>query len=119
MSYLITGATGAIGRQVVNQLVAMGANVHALSRQPDRANLPAAVKVFGGDLTQNHMQVEMFEDVKEVFLFPAEGDVSPFLAKAKAAGVEHLVVLSSLAAAVAFPGSSPACSGLAAPCPPR
>lgn len=103
MSYLITGATGAIGRQVVNQLIAIGVEVHALSRKPDRANLPDGVKVFGGDLTTNHLQDEVFDGVKRVFLFPAEGDVSPFLVKAKAAGVEQLVVLSSLAAAAEFP----------------
>jgi uncharacterized protein YbjT (DUF2867 family) len=103
MSYLITGATGAIGRQVINQLVTTGAQVHALTRKPDRANLPAGVKIFGGDLTTGQLQAGSFDDVKSVFVFPAEGDISPFLAKAKAAGVEHLVVLSSLAAAAEFP----------------
>lgn len=103
MSYLITGATGAVGRHVVTQLVALEAKVHALSRRPDQTSFPAGVKVFGGDLTANHLPDEMFDGVKSVFLFPAEGDVSPFLVKAKAAGVEHLVVLSSLAAAAEFP----------------
>lgn len=103
MAYLITGATGAIGRQVVDQLVATGAQVRALSRQPDRANLPAGVKVFEGDLTADRLPDGAFAEVKRIFLFPAEGDVSPFLANAKAAGVEHVVVLSSLAAAAEFP----------------
>lgn len=103
MSYLITGATGTIGRHIVNQLLAMGAAVHALSRKPDQANLPAAVKTFKGDLAGSDLQEGAFKDVKSMFLFPAYGDIKPFLGKAKAAGVEHIVVLSSLAAAAEFP----------------
>jgi hypothetical protein len=86
----------------INQLVVMGANVHALTRKPDQANLPGKVKVFGGDLTADPIQAGALNDVKSVFLFPVEGDIGPFLVKAKAAGVEHLVVLSSLAAAAEF-----------------
>ncbi len=103
MAYLITGATGAIGRLLVNQLVSRGADVVALSRKPDQANLPAAVKVVQGDLTQREFPKEMFVGVKSIFLFPVFGDLLPFLGSAKAAGVEHIVVLSSLAAAAEFP----------------
>jgi len=103
MSYLITGATGAIGRHIVDQLVATGAEVHALSQRPDQANLQTGVKVFAGDLTSTRIQDGVFDEVKRVFLFPADGDIKPFLGKAKAAGVEHIVVLSSLAAAAEFP----------------
>jgi len=103
MSYLITGATGAIGRQIVNQLVTSGAQVQALSRQPEQANLPDGVHVFPGDLSSGDLQAGTFADVKGLFLFPADGDLRPFLAKAKAAGVEHVVALSSLAVAAEFP----------------
>ena len=102
MSYLITGATGAIGRHIVKQLLAIGAEVRALSRKPDQANLPGGVEVFQGDMTGN-LQEGVFNDVKSVFLFPANGDIKPFLVKSKAAGVEHIIVLSSLAAAAEFP----------------
>ncbi|HZF11193.1 MAG TPA: NAD(P)H-binding protein, partial [Thermoanaerobaculia bacterium] len=37
---LVTGATGRVGRQVVSQLLATGAAVRALSRNPDAAGLP-------------------------------------------------------------------------------
>jgi uncharacterized protein YbjT (DUF2867 family) len=99
MSYLITGATGSIGRQIIQQLQAMGEEVSALSRRPDHANLPTEVKIFGGDLTKGQIQAGAFEGVKSVFLFPADGDVGAFLDKAKAANIEHIVVLSSLAVA--------------------
>jgi uncharacterized protein YbjT (DUF2867 family) len=103
MSYLITGATGAVGRHIVNELVATGVEVHALSRKPDQANLPAGVRMFKGDLSASDLQEGVFDGVKGMFLFPAYGDLKPFLGKAKAAGVEHVVVLSSLAAAAEFP----------------
>jgi uncharacterized protein YbjT (DUF2867 family) len=103
MTYLISGATGSIGRQIVNQLVANGADVHALSRKPEQAKLPAGVKLFQGDLTTGALQTEAFADVKRAFLFPAEGDIRPFLRQAKAAGVEHIVALSSLAVAAEYP----------------
>lgn len=103
MSYLITGATGAVGRHIINQLVATGAKVRALSRKPDQADLPATVKVFEGDLAGSDLPKGAFEDVKGIFLFPAYGNIKPFLGKARAAGVEHIVLLSSLAAAAEFP----------------
>ena len=103
MSYLITGATGAIGRIIVNQLVSTGADVVALSRKPEQANLPAAVKVFQGDLSKSEFSKEMFAGIQSLFLFPVFGNLKPFLEEARAAGVEHVVVLSSLAAAAEFP----------------
>lgn len=99
MSYLITGATGSIGRHVVDQLLTLGENIHALSRKPSEANLPIEVTLFGGDLTSGDIQDGAFDQVKSLFLFPADGDVRPFLDQAKAAGVEHVVLLSSLATA--------------------
>lgn len=103
MAYLITGATGTIGRQIVNQLAASGAEVHAISRKPEQASLPAGVEVFRGDLTSDNLQEGVFDGIEGMFLFPAEGDLRPFLARAKAAGVSHIVVLSSQAAAGEHP----------------
>ena len=53
MTILVTGATGRIGRHVVEQLVGRGADVRALTRDPAKATLPAGVEVVQGDeLTQ-------------------------------------------------------------------
>ena len=49
MTILVTGATGNVGRLVVDQLLAMGAGgVRALTNDPKKAALPAEVEVFEG-----------------------------------------------------------------------
>jgi uncharacterized protein YbjT (DUF2867 family) len=50
MTILVTGATGTVGRQIIEQLVKRGADVCALVRDPAKANLPAGVNVVQGDL---------------------------------------------------------------------
>jgi len=100
MTYLVTGATGAIGRHVVDLLLENGASVRALTRNPERADLPGGVELVAGDLTATDaLPAKTFADVRAAFLFPAEGGIAPFVAQAAEAGVEHLVALSSLAAA--------------------
>jgi uncharacterized protein YbjT (DUF2867 family) len=48
---LVIGATGNIGRQVVSQLAASGAQVRAMTRKPDAAGLAPQIEVMRGDLT--------------------------------------------------------------------
>lgn len=50
MTILVTGATGNVGRNVVEQLVSRGADVGALVRNPVKADLPASVDVVQGEL---------------------------------------------------------------------
>src|SRR5207244_72857 len=49
---LVIGGTGNIGRNVVTQVVAAGATVRAMVRDPDTAGLPPQVEVVRGDLTR-------------------------------------------------------------------
>ncbi|WP_324650748.1 SDR family oxidoreductase [Georgenia sp. H159] len=49
---LVTGATGNTGRHVVAELLGRGHRVRALTRDPDRAGLPAEVDVVAGDVTR-------------------------------------------------------------------
>jgi uncharacterized protein YbjT (DUF2867 family) len=48
---LVTGATGRVGRLVVDELLRTGLPVRALTRRPDQAAFPAGVEIVGGDLT--------------------------------------------------------------------
>lgn len=49
MTILVTGATGNVGRLVVDQLLALNAtDVRALTNNPEKAALPEEVEVFEG-----------------------------------------------------------------------
>jgi uncharacterized protein YbjT (DUF2867 family) len=51
MTILVTGGTGVIGTQILEQLKDSGAAVHALTRTPGQAHFPADVTPVKGDLT--------------------------------------------------------------------
>ena len=65
---LVTGATGRVGRIVVDQLLDAGVPVRALTRRPDAAELPAAVEVVAGDLTMPESLDAGLQDIGAVFL---------------------------------------------------
>src|SRR4051795_10427977 len=71
MTILVTGATGTVGRQVVEQLVKRGADVRALVRDPAKANLPPAVNVVQGDLLDVDALRNAFSGVSTLFLLNA------------------------------------------------
>jgi uncharacterized protein YbjT (DUF2867 family) len=99
MTILVTGASGTIGRTVVEQLVQRGASVRALVRDPAKANFPAGVEVVQGDLLDPDSLRGAFKGVSTLFLLNA---VVPdeftqaliALNLAKEAGIERLVYLS-------------------------
>ncbi|ATY16029.1 hypothetical protein CU254_40850 [Amycolatopsis sp. AA4] len=94
--YLVIGATAHFGRQAVEELVAAGAPVRALTRDPERAGLPDGVDVARGDLTKPETLPSALAGVEAAFLVPQYGmDVAPLLAAAVEAGVRRLVLLSS------------------------
>jgi uncharacterized protein YbjT (DUF2867 family) len=100
MPYLITGATGPVGRSIVTQLRTIGQDVRIVTRDEDKA--PVGVEVVQGDFTKGDLPSSAFEGVNRVFLFPAQGGVDAFLKQAKTTQVEQIVVLSSLAAAMEY-----------------
>lgn len=65
---LVTGATGNVGREIVSQLAAKGAQVRALTRRPDGARLPSQVEVVRGDLTVPETLDECLDGIDTVFL---------------------------------------------------
>jgi uncharacterized protein YbjT (DUF2867 family) len=88
---LVTGATGNVGRPLVNHLVDAGAQVRALTRHPETAQFPAGVQVVGS-------AAEGLRGVDAVFLNSRAlgGEMEPVVAAARAAGVTRLVALSAI-----------------------
>ena len=97
---LVTGATGNVGSNVARQLLAAGEEVRALVRNPQTAVVPNGCEVVQGDLTRPETLPGALDGVSRAFLFPVPGTVDAFLSAAKAAGLRHIVLLSS--AAVTF-----------------
>jgi|RhiMetdeSRZDD1v2_1073273.scaffolds.fasta_scaffold56361_4 uncharacterized protein YbjT (DUF2867 family) len=100
---LITGATGQVGREAVNALVAAGAAVRALVRQPsDTVGLRGAQVVQGG-FDDDVSLVRAFDGIDVMLL---AGRDSPdtvsqhqrVLAYARRVNVQHIVKLSAIGA---------------------
>jgi uncharacterized protein YbjT (DUF2867 family) len=99
MTILVTGATGTIGGQVVEQLVKRGADVRALVRDPAKANFPAGVTVVQGDLLDVDAMRGAFSGVSTLFLLNAVASdeftqALIALNLAREAGIERIVYLS-------------------------
>lgn len=100
--FLVTGATGHVGREVAVALLQSGAEVIAACRDPaDVAGLVAAgAAAVRFDFNDRSRWSEALEGIRGLFLMrpPAIADVAnnllPFIDAAQAAGVEHVVFLS-------------------------
>ncbi|MBW7973620.1 NmrA family NAD(P)-binding protein [Bradyrhizobium sp. BR 10289] len=99
MTILVTGATGRVGRHVVEQLVKRGAKVRVLTRDPAKAEFPAGVEIAKGDLLDIEGLRAAFSGVRTLFLLNAvTGDEFTqaiiTLNIAREAGVERVVYQS-------------------------
>ncbi|MER5646440.1 NAD(P)H-binding protein [Streptosporangium sp. NPDC002524] len=74
MTVLVTGATGNVGRPLVEQLLAEGHRVRALTRNPARANLPAGAEVVAGNLADPATLPAAFSGVGAAHLIGFSGD---------------------------------------------
>ncbi|MDV6263940.1 NAD(P)H-binding protein [Rhodococcoides yunnanense] len=87
---LVTGATGHVGKPLLEELVAVGRKVRALTRNTDLPDLPTSVEVAETvDLP--------LDGITSVFFVTAafpQGTAEP-IAKMAAAGVQRIVALSS------------------------
>ncbi|GAA1671295.1 NAD(P)H-binding protein [Kribbella yunnanensis] len=93
---LVTAATAPVGRSIVEQLVAAGRPVRALTRDPEKSGLPAAGEVVAGDLGDPASLRSAMEGVSAIFLLAVVPGFAPaFLAAAKDAGVRRIVFQSS------------------------
>jgi uncharacterized protein YbjT (DUF2867 family) len=107
MSILVTGATGNVGRHLVNRLAAAGHRVRALTRDPDAAAFPDGVEAVSGDLGDLSSLQAAFDGATALHLLsshhpanepPGLGEVplphpEDLLATAEEAGVRRVTVL--------------------------
>ena len=99
MSILVTGSTGTIGTQVLNQLQTAGVEVRALTRSPGRAALPSGVIPVQGDLGDLDSVRSALNGVSTLFLLvPGVADeltqAMLTLKAAQESGVKGIVYLS-------------------------
>jgi uncharacterized protein YbjT (DUF2867 family) len=99
MSILVTGSTGTIGRQIIDQLQGKGVEVRALTRSPAKAQFPAGVTAVQGDLADVGSLRAAMAGVSTLFLLapnvPDELTQAMLaLTVAREAGVRGIVYLS-------------------------
>jgi uncharacterized protein YbjT (DUF2867 family) len=95
MRILVTGATGNVGRLVVDQLLGSGATIRALTNSPTKAALPAGVEVAEGYLGDLATLQDAFTGVDRMYLAPLPRTAPAVVALAVRAGVRRIVALSS------------------------
>ena len=112
MGVFVAGATGKTGRHIVRQLIENGVPVTALVRDRDRAQsiLPAAAEIVVGDVLQPKSFESALDDCNVLICAtgasPSLDPTGPYqvdyqgtknlVDAAKAQGVEHFVLVSSL-----------------------
>jgi uncharacterized protein YbjT (DUF2867 family) len=100
---LVTGATGNVGREVVNLLLEGGEKVVAVTRNPATAALPEGAHVVAGDFSRPQMLTSKLDDVEAIFISPrALGDATAgpataeLLKLAAERGARRVVVVSAV-----------------------
>jgi uncharacterized protein YbjT (DUF2867 family) len=88
---LVTGATGNVGRPLVTELVDAGVTVRAVTRHPDKADLPTAVQLVT-------TATDGLRGVDAVFLNSRAlgDDLEAVVDRAGSEGVKRLVALSAI-----------------------
>ncbi|MET9480375.1 NmrA family NAD(P)-binding protein [Streptomyces sp. NPDC006638] len=100
MTILVAGATGNVGRPLVEQLLAAGHPVRALTRNPQKADLPAGAQAVAGNLAETESLAEAFSGVTAAHLISFNGEDFSELTNgteivelARKAGVRRVTVL--------------------------
>ncbi|WP_040981286.1 NAD(P)H-binding protein [Oceanobacillus jeddahense] len=101
MTILVTGATGTVGRHIVEQLVNKGVKVRAISRNPEQANLPESVDVVTGNLMSPETLIPAFQDVTALYLITSSDktdatlETNPYVVElAEKAGIQSVSLLT-------------------------
>ncbi|GLW28928.1 SDR family oxidoreductase [Actinoplanes regularis] len=95
MVILVTGATGNVGRMVVDELLALGAtSVRALTADPERAALPPGVEVVRGHFGRLATVSDALAGVERMYLAPHPPSAAAVSRLAADHGVRHIVDMS-------------------------
>lgn len=92
---LVTGSRGRVGSALISLLHAAGIPVRAASAAPEKLRLPPGVDPVRCALDDPATFPAALESVTSVFLYAEPSHIDAFLDAAEAAGVEHIVLLSS------------------------
>ncbi|MYS90595.1 MULTISPECIES: SDR family oxidoreductase [Streptomyces] len=110
---LVTGATGNIGSNLVKELRAQGAGpLRGLTRDAAGAAFPPDVEAAEGDLTRPDSLKSALAGARSLFLVSRMGPDARILEAAGEAGVEHVVLVSSITVE-SHPHLGPAAENLA------
>jgi uncharacterized protein YbjT (DUF2867 family) len=100
MTILVTGATGTVGKHIVQQLVQQGNEVRAISRNPQQANLPEGVQVVAGNLNDPDSLIPALQGVTAMHLIISSDEAYGTLQTdpriielAEKAGIQRVTVL--------------------------
>ncbi len=99
MTILVIGATGRVGRHIVEQLLARNAKIRVLTRDASKTNFPIEVEIAQGEILDLDALRNAFKGVRTLFLLNAvTGDefvqAIITLNVAREAGIERVVYLS-------------------------
>lgn len=95
MTILVTGATGNVGRLVVDELMRADApHVRALTVNPTRAALPGEVEVVEGYVGKPDSLSGVFDGIDTVYLAPVPAAAREVAILARDAGVRRFVTLT-------------------------
>ncbi|GAA1772328.1 NAD(P)H-binding protein [Streptomonospora arabica] len=93
------GATGSVGRRLVDRLVESGQQVRAMTRDASRAEgLPTGVDVRSGDFRAPETLPAVFDGVDSAYLFSDPETARTVVSHAEEAGIRRIVALSSIMA---------------------
>lgn len=98
MRVLVTGATGNVGRLVVDHLLKTGVQVRALTNDPAKAALPAEAEVFEGFIGKPATLPAALEGIERVYLAPFPRTARSVMQLMEQANVQRVVALSSSSA---------------------
>ncbi|MFE5947132.1 SDR family oxidoreductase [Streptomyces sp. NPDC056480] len=111
---LVTGATGNIGSALLDELRTHDAGpLRGLTRDAARSDFPEGVEPVEVDLSEPASLKPALDGVRSMLLLPQLGPDEEILAAARRAGVEHVVLVSSVTVQT-HPHLAPAAEKLAA-----